>query len=161
MYSIHRFTEVMDFPWCNKTDIDCYVRMPTDPPQTAPIVEISIEPYKKTNAILEPTFPMIISFHIEMGRYVYWISVIQCLSVRLNMQQASLGRKWDTAPPWLHRQAVAVLSKCKATMLPHKSKGILCSINTTGWSACKAIWTFHIEAGQATLKDIGEPEPWK
>ena len=43
------------------------------------------------------------SLHIQMARNVCWNKVILCLSVRLNIQQASLERKGDTVPSWLHR----------------------------------------------------------
>ena len=46
--------------------------MTTNPPLVDPKIEAPHELCEEEDAILEPTFPMIIGFHIEMGRYVCW-----------------------------------------------------------------------------------------
>ena len=85
-----------------------------------------------------------------------------CLSVRHNIWQASLERKGDTVPPWLHRYAFAVLlSKWKATTLPDKWKAILCSIMVMALSSWKTKWALHIESDQDPLTDNGKLDPWK
>ena len=42
---------------CKSADIDCYVRMPTDPPPVDPKDEIQLELYEEAVATWEPIFP--------------------------------------------------------------------------------------------------------
>ena len=46
------------------------MKIPTDPPLVDPKIEMLSDICQEEGAILEPTIPMIVSFHIEMGRYV-------------------------------------------------------------------------------------------
>ena len=72
-HSTPRFPEVVDFPRCNSADIDRYMRMPTDTPLVSPQNEMQPEICVEAGTTLVPAFPRRdISFHIEMGRYVWW-----------------------------------------------------------------------------------------
>ena len=44
--------------------------MLTDPPPVNPEVETTLEISEEDVATLQPTFPKMITFHMEMGRYV-------------------------------------------------------------------------------------------
>ena len=46
--------------------------MPADPPWIDPKAEMLPQLCKEEGANLEPTFPVMNSSHIEMGRYVCW-----------------------------------------------------------------------------------------
>ena len=58
----------MDIQKHNNADIDWYVRMPTDPPLVDTKVETLTRLCQEEGATLEPTFPVVVSFHTEMGR---------------------------------------------------------------------------------------------
>ena len=60
------------FPKCNKAEIDWHMMMPADPPLVDPQVGKLIRHCEEGEVTLEPTFPLIVSFHIEMGRNVCW-----------------------------------------------------------------------------------------
>ena len=70
--SIPWLPEVVDFPRCNTAHIDWYVRMPTNTPSARPIVEMLPQMCEEEGSTLEPTLPVIVSFHIEMVRSVCW-----------------------------------------------------------------------------------------
>ena len=57
---------------CNDANIDWYIRIPTDPPSGDSKVTMQPEICKEEGATLEPAFPIVDNFHIEMGRYVCW-----------------------------------------------------------------------------------------
>ena len=53
------------------SDIDQYMRILTNPSLVNPKVKMPLELFKE-DAMLEPAFPMIVGFNIEMVGYVYW-----------------------------------------------------------------------------------------
>ena len=55
MHSILRLPKAMDFPRCNIADIDCYIKMSTDPPPVDPKVEMLSELCQEEDATLKPT----------------------------------------------------------------------------------------------------------
>ena len=77
--------------------------MPTDPPPVDPRVETLPDLCEEEGATPEPTFPRIDSFHIEMSRYVCWNKSNTMHVNQFKMWQASLERKVDAVPPWLHK----------------------------------------------------------
>ena len=55
MHSIPRSPEVVDFPRCNNTEIESFMRMPTDLPMVAYKVEMLLGQCEEVDATLEAT----------------------------------------------------------------------------------------------------------
>ena len=92
--------EVVEFPRCNNAGIEWYGRIPTDPPMVDPKGEKLLGQCEEEDSTQKQPIPG----HI-IGSTLGWIGmyagirVIPCLSVRLNIQEASLERKGDTVLP--------------------------------------------------------------
>ena len=86
------YPEAMDFPRCDNVGIDCYMRMPTDPPLVDLKAEMLPEICEEEGATLEPYFPLIVSFHMRCVDIYAGITVIPCMSASFKMLQASLER---------------------------------------------------------------------
>ena len=59
---------MVDFLRCKYVANDRFVRMLTDPHPVDPKFEMLPQLCEKEGTTLEPTFPVIVSSHIEMGR---------------------------------------------------------------------------------------------
>ena len=53
---MRRVPEVVHFPRCNKSDIDWYLRIPTDPSSADAKDEMQPKLYEQEDATLKPTF---------------------------------------------------------------------------------------------------------
>ena len=93
----------MDFPRCNIAHSDWDVRMPPGPSPVDPKVEMLPQLYGEEGDTLDPTFPLTVSFHIELGRYVSWVKIDTIHVGQIKMWQSSLERKVDVVPSSLYK----------------------------------------------------------
>ena len=91
-------------------------------------VEMPIKLCEEENAILGPIFPVIISFHIEIVKQMFWNMNISML-LRFNMWEACMERKETLYNTDYICKFSSTIIQINVTTLPDKQKAILYSIS--------------------------------